>query len=106
MNQSTKVNHAGQNDNDDEANDGHNSSSSFELEQSRVPIFYYEPNILPVEKAMLETVFHVQVLESNAMGKRTVESMRQQQQLTVALNKTRMEFFLTKLTNSTMKVVE
>jgi len=90
INQSTKANQAGQSDNDDEANNGHDSLRSFEFEQSRVPIFYYEPNILPVEKAMLETTFHVQVLESNAMGKRTVESMRQQHQLTVAMDESTM----------------
>ena len=64
----------------------------FEIEQRHVPIFYYEPNMLPVEKLLLETVFRVQVLESNELGKRTVESMQQQQQkhkeVTVSLNTT------------------
>mmetsp|Transcript_40368 Transcript_40368/g.84791 ORF Transcript_40368/g.84791 Transcript_40368/m.84791 type:complete len:412 (-) Transcript_40368:3368-4603(-) len=74
-----------------EAGNGHNDTNSFEIEQRRVPIFYFEPIMLPVEKELLETTFHIQLIESNEMGKRTVESMRQQHHLTVAMNKTRME---------------
>jgi len=63
------------------------TTDDFESEQKSVPIYYYEPFILPVEKKMLEETFHVHVLESNDMGKRTVESMRQQHQFIVPLSK-------------------
>ena len=51
--------------------------SEFEYDQRRVPIFYYEPCILPIEMEVLAS-FHIHVLESNDMGKRSVGSMRQQ----------------------------
>jgi len=65
--------------NTDEGNisDTRDATSSFEREQKLVPIYYYEPCILPAEKELLESTFHVHVLESNDMGKLTVESMRQ-----------------------------
>ncbi|KAL9187511.1 hypothetical protein ACHAXT_001614 [Thalassiosira profunda] len=58
---------------------GGNVSDAFEREQRQVPIYYYEPCTLPVEKALLENVFHLTILDTNEMGKRTVESMRQPQ---------------------------
>lgn len=51
-------------------------SNSFEREQMQVPIYYYEPDILPVEKEILGSAFHMHVLDSNETGKRTLESMR------------------------------
>ena len=55
---------------------------SFKDDQKRVPTHYYDPCILPVEREILENVFHVNVLEYNDMGKRTlrVESVRCRQQ--------------------------
>jgi hypothetical protein len=53
------------------------AENTFQLEQQHVPIFYYEPCITPLEKQMLETTFHVTVLDTNDLGKLTVESMRQ-----------------------------
>ncbi len=50
----------------------------FKREQDQVPIYYYEPCILPVERELLETVFHVVVLENNEFGKLHLQSMRQQ----------------------------
>ena len=51
-------------------------SDTFEYEQHQVPIYYYEPIMSPAEKNLLTNVFHVNVLDSNEMGKRSVESMR------------------------------
>ena len=51
--------------------------NSFEYDQAHVPIYYYEPCILPIEKELLESIFHVHVLTSNEFGKRSLESMRQ-----------------------------
>lgn len=52
--------------------------NSFEYDQKQVPIYYYEPCILPIEKELLESMFHIYVLTSNEFGKRSVESMRQE----------------------------
>jgi len=52
--------------------------NSFEYDQTQVPIYYYEPCILPIEKELLESIFHVHVLTSNEFGKRSLESMRQE----------------------------
>lgn len=57
---------------------GKSPESSFLRDQQLTPIFYYEPCIIPVEKELLEEVFHVHVLESNEMGKLPVSNMRQQ----------------------------
>ena len=66
-------------DNKQTANDYDDVTSRlFEEDQIQAPIYYYEPCILPVEKELLENVFHVHVIDSNEMGKRTVESMRQE----------------------------
>ena len=54
------------------------TTDSFEYDQARVPIYYYEPCILPMEKELLESIFHVLVLTSNEFGKRSLESMRQE----------------------------
>ena len=51
--------------------------STFKQEQEQVQIYYYEPCILPVERELLETVFHVTVLSNNEFGKLNIESMRQ-----------------------------
>ena len=55
---------------------------SFKDDQKRVPTHYHDPCILPVEREMLENVFHVHVLEYNDMGKRTlgIESVPCRQQ--------------------------
>ena len=58
-------------------NDESITSNPFEHEQQQVPIYYYEPCILPIEKQLLETKFHIHVLETNDLGKLSVESMRQ-----------------------------
>lgn len=52
--------------------------NSFEYDQTQVPIYYYEPCIIPMEKELLESIFHVHVLTSNEFGKRSMESMRQE----------------------------
>lgn len=54
------------------------SEELFQKDQSKVPIYFYDPCILPVEKELLEVVFHVHLLESNELGKLSVESMRSQ----------------------------
>lgn len=54
------------------------TTDSFEYDQTQVPIYYYEPCILPIEKELLESMFHIYVLTSNEFGKRSVESMRQE----------------------------
>lgn len=49
---------------------------SFRDEQSRVPIHYYDPCILPIEKEILENEFYVNILDCNDMGKLKSESMQ------------------------------
>ncbi|KAL3775011.1 hypothetical protein ACHAW5_003749 [Stephanodiscus triporus] len=44
---------------------------SFQDDQKRVPVHYYDPCILPIERELLDIAFHVHVLEYNDMGKRT-----------------------------------
>eukprot|EP00569_Conticribra_weissflogii_P005607 CAMPEP_0171348250 /NCGR_PEP_ID=MMETSP0878-20121228/30339_1 /TAXON_ID=67004 /ORGANISM="Thalassiosira weissflogii, Strain CCMP1336" /LENGTH=545 /DNA_ID=CAMNT_0011852535 /DNA_START=79 /DNA_END=1716 /DNA_ORIENTATION=+ len=51
-------------------------SQLFKKEQSLLPIYYYEPTILPIERHMLQTTFNFHLLESNELGKLTVEAMR------------------------------
>ena len=51
--------------------------SSFQNDQRRVPIFYFEPCIVPTEKELIESVFCIHVLETNEMGKLSVSDMRQ-----------------------------
>lgn len=51
----------------------------FKTEQTQVPIYYYEPCILPIETELLEDVFHVCVLKNNEFGKLHVHSMRREQ---------------------------
>ena len=65
--------------NDDRSDDGNDAGylcmgglESFQDDQKRIPIHYYDPCILPVEKELLELAFHVHVLEDNDMGKRTM----------------------------------
>ena len=53
------------------------SEESFQNDQRQVPIYYYDPCILSAEKELLDT-FHIHVLESNEMGKLSLESMRLQ----------------------------
>jgi hypothetical protein len=55
---------------------------SFQDDQKRVPVHYYDPCILPIERELLEIAFHVHVLEYNDMGKRMlgIESARCRQQ--------------------------
>lgn len=64
-------------DSNDISASNHDIQSVFEREQDQVPIYYYEPCILPVERDVLQTVFHVHVLENNEFGKLNVQSMRQ-----------------------------
>ena len=71
-NQSTKQEEAAKNTD--------NISKTFEYEKTQVPIYYYEPCILPMEKELLEDTFHVHILDSNEMGKLSVESMRRNEQ--------------------------
>lgn len=75
-----------------DANDVNSSSDDiqniFKSEQDRVPIYYYEPCILPVERDLLQTVFHVFVLESNDYGKLNVHSMRQDNHIPGATTRT------------------
>lgn len=52
--------------------------TSFRKDQQETPIFYYEPCILPLEKKLLEQVFHVHVLRGNDAGKLKVQDMRKQ----------------------------
>ena len=52
----------------------------FKKEQTQVPIYYYEPCILPIETELLEDVFHVCVLKNNEFGKLHVHSMRREQE--------------------------
>ena len=61
-------------DRSDDRNDAENlcMEESFQDDQNRVPIHYYDPCILPVEKELLELAFHVHVLGDNDMGKRTM----------------------------------
>lgn len=54
------------------------TSSAFRSEQDVVQLYYFDPCMLPVEKEMLETTFHVHVLDSNDMGKLSIEVMRSQ----------------------------
>ena len=56
--------------------DNTSNESSFRDEQYRVPIHYYDPCILPIEKEILENEFHVNILDCNDMGKRRSESMQ------------------------------
>jgi hypothetical protein len=56
------------------------NESVFKKEQSQVPIYYYEPCILPIETELLEDVFHVCVLKNNEFGKLHVHSMRREQE--------------------------
>jgi len=63
---------------DDNASNDNDIQDVFKREQDQVPIYYYEPCILPEERDLLETVFHVAVLESNEFGKLRVQSMRRQ----------------------------
>ena len=68
-------------DNHQELNiDGSTNATSFSFDQQRIPIFYYEPCTLPLEKVLLQEVFYVHVLESNDMGKLSVSSMNEQLQ--------------------------
>jgi hypothetical protein len=53
-------------------------NTTFWKDQQETPIFYYEPCILPLEKELLQQVFHVHVLERNHSGKLKVEDMRKQ----------------------------
>jgi hypothetical protein len=58
-------------------NDGNTCNElSFRDEQDRVPIHYYEPCILPIEKEILENEFYVNILDCNDMGKLKSESMQ------------------------------
>ncbi len=59
------------------------SGKSFQNEQRQVPIYYHDPCILPVERELIVNTFHIHVLESNEMGKLSLESMRLQHQQTV-----------------------
>ena len=54
------------------------SSAAFRSEQNVVQLYYFDPCMLPVEKELLETTFHVHVLDSNEMGKLSIEVMRSQ----------------------------
>jgi len=67
-------------DSNDDANASNDNDiqNAFKREQDQVPIYYYEPCILAVERDLLETVFHVSVLENNEFGKLHVQSMRRQ----------------------------
>ncbi len=56
------------------------NESVFKKEQTQVPIYYYEPCILPIETELLEDVFHVCVLKNNEFGKLHVHSMRREQE--------------------------
>ena len=64
------------------------TQSIFKREQNLVPIYYYEPCILPVERDLLESVFHVHVLDNNEFGKLHVQSMRQGDDTAVATTNT------------------
>ncbi|KAL3815925.1 hypothetical protein ACHAXA_005773 [Cyclostephanos tholiformis] len=63
-------------DRSDDRNDAENycmeGLESFQEEQKRVHIHYYDPCILPVERELLRLAFHVHILEGNDMGKRTI----------------------------------
>lgn len=61
----------------DTASNDNGVQDIFKREQDQVPIYYYEPCILPVERELLETVFHVVVLDNNEFGKLHLQSMRQ-----------------------------
>ena len=63
---------------DENAFNDNDIQNTFKREQDQVPIYYYEPCILPLERDLLENVFHVSVLENNEFGKLHVQSMRQQ----------------------------
>ncbi|KAK1742953.1 SRR1-like protein [Skeletonema marinoi] len=62
---------------DDNASNDNDIQDVFKREQDQVPIYYYEPCILPEERDLLE-IFHVAVLEKNEFGKLRVQSMRRQ----------------------------
>lgn len=66
-------------DSSSSSEDAMHNMSVFEREQNQIPIYYYEPCILPIERELLETVFYVHVLEGNDFGKRHVKSMRRRQ---------------------------
>jgi hypothetical protein len=68
-------------DNDKSYSDA--SGESFQNEQRQVPIYYHDPCILPVERELMVSTFHIHVLESNEMGKLSMESIRLQYQQTV-----------------------
>ena len=80
--QSTQADHANQPLFTDNSNGAESyldmSEESFQNDQRQVPIYYYDPCILSVEKELLDKTFHVHVLESNEMGKLSLESMRLQ----------------------------
>ena len=63
---------------DCDGRDATDASSVFRSEQDLVQLYYFDPCMLPVEKEMLETTFHVHVLDSNDMGKLSIEVMRSQ----------------------------
>eukprot|EP00984_Skeletonema_dohrnii_P000759 scaffold221_cov113-Skeletonema_dohrnii-CCMP3373.AAC.3 len=63
---------------DDNASNDNDIQNVFKREQDQVPIYYYEPCILAEERDLLETVFHVSVLENNEFGKLHLQSMRRQ----------------------------
>ncbi len=46
--------------------------NNYKRQQELVPILYFEPFMKPIEKRVLEEIFHVVILETNEQGKRCI----------------------------------
>jgi len=68
----TKMNKMKNTDNQNHNHVEENHKLSYEEQQDLVPISYFEPCIFPIEKLVLEEIFHVHIIHENERGKRCI----------------------------------